>query len=120
MTDFNVRQAATQVQRAAFNADMLRLMVVEVLVAAVAAGIYFKSLAWGLGVFFGGIVLFNLPGLQAWIAEAFNIGWGVVAFVVVRRIDPTETAAPFMAAGIAYLVATGCHRLLFQWQRDFR
>ena len=119
MNDINFRQGATQVERAVFNAGMVKLISFEILVLAVAIGVMNKSWTWGLGLFFGLVAAFNVPQVRSILALGFSIAWSVLAYIVVHALTPTEPAAPFIAAVAALLIALGCHACFFQWQKDF-
>jgi hypothetical protein len=118
MSDINFRQGATQVERAVFNAGMVKLVSFEILVLAVVVGAMNKSWTWGLGLFFGLIAAFNVPQVRSILALGFSIAWSVLAYIVMRAMAPGEPAAPLIAAGAALLISLACHACFFQWQKD--
>ncbi len=118
--EFSVRRAATQVQRAGFNAGMVKFLAFEAMTSAVVAGIHFKSWTWGLGVFFGVLLLFSVEGVKPILAGIYSIAWAVIAYMVVGAIAPTERVAPFIAGVAGLLMALAAHQCFFQWQKDFQ
>lgn len=119
MSNIDFRQGATQVQKAAFNAGMVKFVSFEILVIAVSVGLAYKSWTWGLGLFFGLIAAFNVPAARSILAAAFSAGWGVITYFVMRAVAPTEPAAPIIAAIVAFLLSIAAHSSFFQWQKDF-
>jgi hypothetical protein len=120
MSNIDFRQGATQVQKAAFNAGMVKFVSFEILVIAASIGLAYKSWTWGLGLFFGLIAAFNVPGAKSVLAVTFSAGWAVIAYFVMRAVAPTEAVAPIIAAIVGFLLSIAAHSSFFQWQKDFR
>jgi hypothetical protein len=115
-----VRQGAIGIERAAFNASMVKFLAFEALASAVAAGIALHSLGWGLGTFFGVVLLANIPAIRVLLAIAMSAGWGALAYIVLRAVDAGEPMAAYGSAAAAFVLAIAAHACLFQWQQDFR
>jgi hypothetical protein len=119
MNSVKVRQAATQVERAAYNSNAAALLMIECAVGALAIGIAMKSLAWGLGTIVGLFVLTGFPPTQRLTGYAFSFGWGALAFYITNHVDPSEPIAAWIAAGCAIVATWFVHESAFQWMRDF-
>lgn len=119
MSEFNVRRAATQVERAAFNASCRNWFYGEITAVALIGGFAVKSLAYGL------IVWAACLGMNAWsptrklLGTVFSLAWGYLAWWVVDACSDHNAVEALAAGAFALAMSAGAHKLAFQSQADF-
>jgi hypothetical protein len=119
VSDPTVRRAVVQVERALVNTQAFNVFAAEIVVTAVAIGVYAQNWGWGLGSFAFLIVCLWQRPTQQLLAIVFSLAWAIGAYLAVHFMAPEQDIGAFVAAVVALMFAGAVHSCAFQWQRDF-
>jgi hypothetical protein len=109
----SVRKGLTQ---AKFNDENSGIMMAEMTLIAIAAGLVTSSWWWFGGVFLGFIVAVNIRPLANVLAFVLSLGWGILGYGIGMFFD--SQAASVVLGVLGFLCGLGLHLSALQWFRD--
>jgi hypothetical protein len=118
MSDVDIRHAATQVQRAIFNAEMAKVISVEAMIAAGVVGWQTQSWGWAGAAFLGTITAFCIPTVQALMAFAISLVWGMAAYWILDRMGNPWYGC-LGGCLFAIILSAAIHANFITWTKDF-
>lgn len=110
----HVRKGITN---AHFNEENSGTLYGEILIIAIAIGIYMKSWWWFGGSLVGLIILVCLPYIGALLCFVLSLAWGVIGYAIGDGIIGSN-AAGWVIGILAFLTGLSVHFSGRQWGKD--
>ena len=110
----HVRKGITN---AHINEENAETIYTEILIIAVAIGIYMKSWWWFGGALVGLFILFCIPYIGALLSFVLSLAWGVIGYAIGDGLIGSN-AAGWVIGILAFIFGLGVHSSGREWFKD--